>query len=68
MREGGAALATACLAKTHLEYLGMWGNTFGPKACAAIDHLDNGDHDAFVDLDVRTYEVDGKLKASRANK
>ena len=66
--EGGAALATACLAKTHLEYLGMWGNTFGPKACAAIDHLDNGDHDAFVDLDVRTYEVDGKLKASRANK
>ena len=66
--EGGAALATACLAKTHLEHLGMWGNTFGPKACAAIDHLDNGDHDAFVDLDVRTYEVDGKLKASRANK
>ena len=66
--EGGAALATACLAKTHLEYLCMWGNTFGPKACAAIDHLDNGDHDAFVDLDVRTYSVDGKLKASRANK
>ena len=66
--EGGAALATACLAKTHLEHLGMWGNTFGPKACAAIDHLDNGDHDAFVDLDVRTYSVDGKLKASRANK
>ena len=61
--EGGAALATACLAKTHLEHLGMWGNTFGPKACAAIDHLDNGDHDAFVDLDVRTYSVDGKLKA-----
>lgn len=66
--EGLAALATACLEKTHLEHLGMWGNTFGPKACAAIDHLDNGDHDAFVALDVRTYCVDGKLKASRANK
>ena len=61
---GLAALAKACLAPHHLEFLGAWGNDFGSRSSAAFKDVDDGDHDVFVDFDFRIYEVDGKLRAA----